>query len=184
MRLAAILLQQALALAVFVGMPALFTAMAPVSWVVFQRHEGRVAARVQTCLLFFVPYDTQSIEPVVAIGNRFVEGTSTTPDPRITTDPATKTEDAGFLVIRGPDRAIELPVSPVSIPSALDRAEAFLDDPAATELHMFVVANWKASVLFGGLASLLTVLFIVGVAWGLAIRAIDAFRSSRGARPE
>ena len=77
-RLLASLLQQVFALAVCVGFPAFCTAIAPVSWVAFQRHEGRVAASVQTCLLFIVPFKTQTIEPVMTIDDRFITGTEAT----------------------------------------------------------------------------------------------------------
>lgn len=182
-RLLAILLRQARALAVLVGVPALFTAIAPVSWVAFERHDGRVAARVRNCLLFVVPYRTQTIEPVAAIGERVVAGTSTDTEERLTGDPTTTAEDTGCVEIRGPEGAIEVCVSQASVRSVVDRAAAFLDDPQAAKLRMVVVANWKASVLCGGCVSLLAAISLVLVIWVLAARAIDAFRSTRGGPP-
>lgn len=172
---ATLVFQQLLALGVCVGVPALVTAIAPVSWVTLERQEGRVTAVAQTCLLFVVPYKTRTVDPVTGFGDRFVAGTVTR-ERRPGPDRETKSEDEGFLVIQGPGQSAEVPVSPVSLGGVLDRANGFLEDPQAAELRLFVVANWKFSVIGGGLISLLTVLYVVGVTVGLLMKFVGLIR--------
>ena len=43
------------------------------------------------------------------------------------------------------------------------KCEAFLKDPQATELKLFVVANWKFGVIAGGPATLFSVVYVFGV---------------------
>lgn len=148
-----------------VGMPALVTAVAPVSWIRFERADGRVTATAKTCLLFFVPYRTRIVDPVIGVGDRFVKGK---PQPRRAGEPQRYSEDEAFLVIDGESSAAEVPVTPFNIKRVAERSEAFMQDDTAATLEMFVVANWKFSVLMGGGASLLTVLYAVGACWSFA----------------
>jgi hypothetical protein len=174
-RLGSFVLHQLLALAIFVGFPALVTAIAPVSWIKFERQEGQVSATAQTCLLFFVPYKTIHLDPVTGIGDRFVAGT-TTRERRTGRDRVTKSEDEGFLVIHSSDQSAEISVTPFNIKSVTERSQGFLDDPQAKELKLFVVANWKFSVIAGGLVSLLTVLYVVVLVGGLAGKLLGLLR--------
>lgn len=157
------------------GLPALVTAIAPVSWVTLERRDGHVAAVARTCLLFVVPYKTMTVEPVTGFGDRFVGGTVTR-ERRSGPDRFTKSEDEGVLVIQGTGQSAEVPVSPFSLGSVVEKAEAFLQDSQSTELKLFVVANWKFSVIGGGLISLLTVLYVVGVTMGLIFKLVRLFR--------
>lgn len=154
---------QLIALFFCVGFPGICTAVAPVSWVKFQRNGDRVSARAQVCVFFVIPYKTMIVDSVDGIGDRFKAGTESYDRRRAPNDRVTKSEDQGFLVIHGADQVAEVSVSPVDLKSVVERSEAFLKDPQATELKMFVVANWKFSVIMGGLTSLLTVLYVVGV---------------------
>ena len=143
-----------------VGFPAFVTAVAPVSWIRFERAGDRVTATSKTCLLFFIPYRTQVVDPVIGIGDRFIGGK---PQRRRAGEPQRYSEDEAFLVINGQNTTAEVPVTPFNIKSVSERSEAFLRHPEATTLKLFVVANWKFSVLMGGAVSLLTVLYVVGV---------------------
>ncbi len=172
---ATLVFQQLLALGVCVGVPALVTAIAPVSWVKLERQEGRVKADAQTCLLFVVPYKTSTVDPVTGFGDRFAAGTVTR-ERRPGPDRETKSEDEGFLVIEGPGQSAEVSVSPVSLGGVLDKANGFLEDSQAAELRLFVVANWKFSVIGGGLISLLTVLYVAGVTLGLLMKFVGLIR--------
>lgn len=174
-RLRSFVFYQLIALLVLVGFPALFTTIAPVTWIKFERQEGRVTAVTQTCLLFFVPYKTSRIDSVTDIGDRFAAG-STTRERRPGRDRITHSEDEGFLVIHGPDQSAEIPVTPFNIKSVIERAQGFLDDPQATELRMFVVANWKFGVFAGGLISLLTVLYVTLLTWGFVRSIVRVLR--------
>ena len=72
-----------------------------------------------------------------------------------------ESERQGFLVIHGESQEAQVPVTPFDLDSVLEQSNAFLKNPQATELSMFVVANWKFSVFCGGLATLLP-LFLLG----------------------
>lgn len=173
------LLTQTLALLFCVGVPALVTMIAPVSWVSFQRDASGVTARVQTCLLFIVPFKTAVIQPVLAVNEHVLEG-SIRIKKRIGTDKKYQAEDEGFLLIRGPDQLAKVQVSPVDLTSTLAKVETFLAQPEASELKLFVVANWKFSVLGGALVSMLTLLYFVGVSFGLlraVLRALGLFKA-------
>lgn len=155
---------QLIALAVCVVAPAGLTAVAPVTYITFQRDGTRVSAQTQTCLLFFIPYKSAVVDPVTHLGNRTLEGTVSRQRRSGTTDRYTRAEEQGFLAIEGPDQRTEVSVSPHDLKTVLGKAEAFLADPQSTELKLFVVSNWKFGVIGGGLISLLTVLYVVGVA--------------------
>lgn len=154
---------QSIAFFFCVVFPGFLTAVAPSSWVKFQRNGNRVTARAQICVFFVVPYKTLTVDPVIGIGDRFHAGSETRERRSGQRDRVTKAEDEGFLVIQGEDQVAEVPVTPFNLKSVVQRSEEFLKDSQSTELKMFVVANWKFSVLFGGLMSLFTVLYVVGV---------------------
>lgn len=181
-RLGGSLFTQLLALAVFVGFPALATAIAPVSWIQFERRDGRVSATARTCLLFVVPYKTVTIDPVTGLGDHVITG-SVHRERRPGRDKLTKAEDEGFLVIRGTDQTAEVQVTPADLNSVIERSQAFLDDPQAGELKLFVVANWKFSILMGGLVSLLTVLYVTTMTLGLALKLIHLLQAALGVPP-
>lgn len=162
---AGLLASHLLGLLICVGLPALVTAIAPVSWVRFHREDGHVTATAKTCLLFVVPYRTVVVHSPVHAGRRDVSGTyARTKRGAGQRDVYTKSEDEGFLVIEGAEQFAEVPVTPHDLKSVIEKSQAFLDNPQATELKMFVVANWKFSIIAGGLVSLLTVLYVVGIA--------------------
>lgn len=152
---------QCFALLVCFGIPAVVTALAPVAWVKFERHGERVTAKASTCLYFVIPYKTQTIDPVASVGRDF-KGGSTRTERRNGRNEKIQSEDQGFLVIRGEgeNQEARVPVTPFNLDSVLERSNAFLTNPQATELKLFVVANWKFSVLCGGLAMLLPILVV------------------------
>lgn len=161
---AALAAAQLFGLLVCVGFPAMVTAIAPVSWVKFHREGGSVTATAKTCLLFIVPFRTAVVDAAAHVGRRDVGGTYTRHRRGSgQRDVYNKSEDEGFLVIEGASQSAEVPVTPHNLKSVIEKSQAFLDDPQAAELKMFVVANWKFSVIAGGLVSLLTVLYVAGV---------------------
>jgi hypothetical protein len=186
--LGGVIFSQSLALLFFVIAPGAVTAIAPVTWVKFQRTGERVTARAQVCLFFVVPYKTMTVNPVIGIGDRFAEGTESR-ERRKGRDKFTKSEDEAFLVIHGENQSAELPVTPVDIKSVTERTDAFLRDSQATELKLFVVANWKFSVIGGGLASLLTVIYVLCVVVGglvatfRGVRRMSHFATAADVRP-
>ena len=147
-----------------VAVPGFVTAIAPVSWVSFQRSGDHVSARTQICMFFVMPYRSNVVDPVVGIDDRFVAGTV---DRRRSDPHAHRSEDEGFLVIHGENETVEVPVTPFNVKSVTKRAQEFLADSQAKELKMTVVANWKFSVIAGGFVSLLTVLYVIGIVWSI-----------------
>lgn len=182
-RLAGYVVLQLLALAIFVGFPALWTAIAPVSWIRFERRDGQVSATARTCLLFVVPFKTRTVAPVTGVGERTVGGTISR-ERRPGRDKVTQAEDEGFLIIQANDQFVEVPVTPFNLPSVIEQAEAFLNDPQAAECKLFVVANWKFSVIGGGLISLLTVLYAATLLVGVLLKAVHLFQWAVGVPPE
>ncbi|MBM3998998.1 MAG: hypothetical protein FJ297_05550 [Planctomycetes bacterium] len=166
------------------GFPALFTAIAPVSYVRLERVGDEVRASSSTCLLFFVPYARQQVTGVVGVNDRFHEGTLSRSRP----EPGkrrVRSEDEAFLILHGAaeDELLEVSVSPVNIKGRVEDVEQFLKDPQAKELRLFCVSNWKFAVFAGGLVSLLTVLWIVGtVIWigGGILSLLGLKRRARG----
>lgn len=154
---------QLIALLVFLVIPAIVTAVAPVSWVKFQRQGDRVTARAEVCLFFIIPFRTLTVDPVTGVDDRTKAG-SITRHRRPGTDKFTQAETQGFLSIEGPNSTAEVSITPHDLESVKKKAEDFLKDPKVTELKLFVVANWKFSVIAGGLATLFAALYVFGVA--------------------
>lgn len=169
---------QCFALLVCLGIPALVTALAPVSWVTFERHGERVTAKARTCLYFVIPFKSATIDPVVSVGRDF-KGGSTRTERRNGRNEKIQSEDQGFLVIRGENQEFAVPVTPFNLDSVLERSNAFLKDPKATELSMFVVANWKFSVFCGGLAMLLPLLLLGCIVYALGQKVFGGSKSAR-----
>lgn len=171
---------QFFALLVCLGIPALVTALAPVSWVRFERQGERVTAKARTCLYFVIPFKTATIDPVVGVGRDF-KGGSTRTERRNGRNEKIRSEDQGFLVIKGENQEFAVPVTPFNLDSVLERSNAFLKDPKATGLSMFVVANWKFSVLCGGLAMLLPLILLGCTVYALGQKVFGGSKS--GKRP-
>lgn len=171
------------AILIFVGIPALVTAIAPVSWLKFERQNGQVTATAKTCLLFFVPYRTATVSPVIGVGDRVLAG-KVNRERRNGRDRNVKAEDEGFLAIHGNDTSAEVEVSPASLKSVVDQVDTFLKNEQAPELSLFVVANWKFSIIGGGLISLLTVLYVVGVSCEILTRIVRVIQWGMGVPPE
>lgn len=178
-RILGYLIGQILALAVFVGFPVLVTWSAPVSWIEFCREGETVSAKTKTCLLFVVPFRTSHVDSVTAVSRTTIAG-SVTRTRRPGKDRVTKEEDKGVLVITGLDNEIEVLVSPVNLESVLEQSQGFLEDADQSRLELFVVANWKFSVIMGGLCSLLTVIYVVTIGLGLLLKSIHAAQWSIG----
>jgi len=173
------LFTQALAFLALVGLPAFWTAFAPVSWITLERREETVSASVRTCLLFVVPYRQETLNPVTGFSDRIVGGTYSSRRSG-SNSPRTKSEDQGFLVIQNETQHIEVQVSPASIESVIERSEAFLSDPQAEQLKLFVVANWKFSVFGGGLLAVLPVLYFGALILGVVIKGIHLIQKLCG----
>ena len=147
----------------WVLLPGFLTTIAPVSWVRFERVDNVVAATTKTCLFFVIPYKTQHVRPVVRIGEHFIAGTLMSRRRGQSERQRVRSESEAFLEIHGEGSYAEVAVSPVNIRSVVGRSKAFLEDASAKELKLTVIGNWKFGLFVGGLLSLLTVLYFVGI---------------------
>ena len=149
-----------------VGVPALMMAIAPVSWLEFNRIDDRVSAKAQTCLLFVIPYRTQELADVKEVTTTFKLGDMQ--HQRRGDNKQGRAESKGSVVLHGPKQGeadgeiVQVSVSPASTGSVETRIKEFLADPQQKTLSVFTVANWKVGVIFAIPASLLTVLFVIG----------------------
>jgi len=146
---------------VCVGVPALMTAMAPVSWLEFTRAGDRVAVKTQTCLFFVIPYRVNELADVKKVDTTFHRGENL--HKRAGDGKKGRAEDEAGLVLHGPQEGqkVSITVSPASIKSVETRVKALLDDPQQKSLSLFTVANWKVGLIFAIPVCLLTVLFVI-----------------------
>jgi hypothetical protein len=144
--------------------PGLVTAMAPASWITFDRTEKGVHSKTYTCAFFVVPFKIQQIDQVVGISHR--ERSGTTEKQRKfgrTTGKTVEVQGEGFLQIKGADgQFIEVSVSPASLESVVTRSNEFLNSTNQASTTIFTIANWKFGGLMGGTLTMLTLLFVVG----------------------
>lgn len=151
------LLTQLVAIIVLLGALVIATGVAPVSWVKFERVDGHVRARTQSCVFFIVPYRTVWVEPVEKLDTDIRTGSSRRRNGRDI--PNSKADDVGYLKIIGPAQTSEVPIAPSSLTTVKEKAQGFLNDSQAKELELFVVANWMFSFVFSGLATLFFLIF-------------------------
>ena len=146
----------------FVLLPGFLTAVAPVSWVQFHRDGERVVAHAKVCMFFIIPYRTHMVDPVTSVADG-THATSVTTYRRsgANNDKKVTSEKEGFLDITGPNGTARVSVTPHNLADVKKKAEAFLNDPQAKELKLFIVANWKFGVIAGGFVSLFTLLYVV-----------------------
>jgi hypothetical protein len=140
-----------------------------------------VAATAKTCVFFVIPYKTAVVESLIGVGDRFVAGQAVPRADR--RDRTYRSEDESFLLLRGRETDVEVPVSPASVATVSKRIAEFLAQPQATELRLFVVANWKFSLIAGGLLSLLTVLYFLGLAVSIVFWVLRLARQSGRSDP-
>jgi hypothetical protein len=143
--------------------PAFVTAIVPASWVHFQRTGNRVSATTKTCVFFVIPWKVQHVDRVVGIDDHFIQGTLSTRRSGESQRHQTRSEDESFLEIHGETDSAEVPVSPFSIKGVVEKSKHFLESSDEPEMKFFVIANWKFGLLAGGLVSLLTALYLVGL---------------------
>lgn len=147
-----------------IGFPAFWTAVAPVSYIHLERGAEGIRATTKTCLLFFIPYRTREIDIVSKADTRIHAGTWTTDRLRSHSGSRTKSEDEGFIVLMDKDEKVEVPCSPVDLEAKQKEIDDFIKAEGGPQtLDLFCVSNWKFAIFAGGLISLLTVLYVVGV---------------------
>ena len=146
-----------------VVLPALFTTVAPLSVIHFDRaSDGTVSARASTRCFFVIPFRHVRIGDVATVSDRLSDGTLNRTG-FSGSRRSVQSEDSAFLAIEGQNSAAEIPISPASIDRVLARTRAFLENTADRHLRLIVIANWKLGLLAGGFLSLLTVLYLASV---------------------
>ena len=147
-----------------VGLPAVVTMIMPVASTTFTRSGQTVSATSVQKMFFVIPFLTETVAEVTGVDDMHVAGTlsKTTPSgpKRDPMRPETRSEDMSWLVIQGRGSEVHVPVSPANIDDVRRKVRDFLEDGAAPELRIFSVANWKISVITGGVLCLLTVLYV------------------------
>lgn len=157
------IITQLIAIVVFVGVPAVITLLAPVTWIKCEARSTGVSATASQCLFFIIPFSTQTVFPVIDVKEDVKQGRHQQTDAeRRRGQKAAKAEDQGTLTISGPQTEVKVSCSPVSLPAAAGQIRAFLKEPAQSPLRLTVVANWKISVIVGGIATCFTLLYVVG----------------------
>jgi hypothetical protein len=151
-----------------VGLPAAVTWMAPVTVVELSRQGPDVSAKVVNCLFLAIPYRETSINPVTKAEDELHRGETTfrteNRDGR-NVRVKEKVEDEAYLILSGPSGTAKVPVSPANIKEVLDQTRVFLATADQPKLRFKAVANWTFSVLVGGLLTLITILYLLVMAW-------------------
>ncbi len=115
-------------------------------------------------MFFIFPYRTYELASVDQVGKDIDPGKKIR---RSRSEPVNKPtryeEDEGFLIIRSGEQSFTLSTSPYSLDRVVGDVNAFLSDQHAASTTLFLPANWKFSVLFGGACSLATILYVCGL---------------------
>lgn len=158
--------------------PAFVTWIAPVSWTSLTCHGERIEARVKVCFFFVIPFRTDELSHVASVDNhvragvreKFGFGDADDQRREVTS------ESEGMLYLHGADKSVVVQVSPASLNSITREVREFLEDKERTqpELRFFTAANWKVSVLVGGIMVLFTLLYLFVVVTSLFSRRTPA----------
>jgi hypothetical protein len=145
-----------------VGLPVFVSALAPVSVVHFERREERVRAELTTRVFYAFPYRRVEVEEVRSVDDRFHAGELVRRRDG-SGRREQRAENESFLVVHGREGAAEVSVSPVNIRGVVEKAQAFLAQPAERDLRLTVVANWKFGVFLPILLGPLLLIYLAGI---------------------
>jgi hypothetical protein len=159
------LFSHAVAIVFCVGFPAFVTWIAPVTWTTFTRHDGKVEMKAKVCMFFVLPFRRHELAEVTSIGQQTIAGTTSKFNGGTTEDQRrdVTSESEGFLLVQGHDQQVRIAISLSDLDDVRRKVRDFLDNPTAPNLKLFTVANWKVSVIAGGVTSLFTVLYLVSL---------------------
>jgi hypothetical protein len=154
-----------IALVFLVGFPAAVTWAAPVTWMTFTRHDGRVEMRAKVCMFFVLPFRHEDIAEVTGVDEQTIAGTREKWNMGTADDQKRDmtTESEGTLIVQGRGEEARISVSPASLSDVKEKVRDFLKDTGAAKLQLFAPANWKVSVVVGSFVCLFTVLYVVGL---------------------
>lgn len=157
-----------------VVMPGVVMLIMPVASTTMIRQDGKVSASVTKKVFFVIPFSTRTVAAVSGVNDVYQAGewsqTSSSGPRNDPKRPQTRTEDLSWLTIQGSPAAVDVPVSPADIDRVRGEIRDFLQDQGQEHLSLFTVANWKISVVTGGLLSMLTLIYIGVLCWELVYR--------------
>lgn len=141
-----------------VVVPALLTALFPVSYLRLERHGAVVRATASTCFFYVIPYRRQEVAEVVGVDDQITGGGV----PR-TGRSRTESEREGWLILNGAgDSDLTVPCSPSSLENRRQTIREFLENSTSEPaLRLVCIHNWKFTFLFCIPWCLLTVLWIL-----------------------
>ncbi len=166
--LRSVLVTQTIAVVFFVGVPALITAIAPVSHITLTKEQQGISATVQANLLFVVPYSTRTVSPVTEITSRVIQGEAGTAAERRRGKQG-KSEPEGQLIFIGPQQKAIANALPATLERDLARLQEFQKAPTETPLRMTVIAHWFIIIVVGGIATAFAVLYVVCAILGFGL---------------
>ena len=155
-----------------VAMPTLVMLIMPVASTTLTRSHGSVSATVVRKIIFVIPFQTETLYDVIAVDDQYQAGTlsQTTPSgpKRDPMRPTTRSESMSWLILQSKEATVDVPVSPANMDEAQRKVRDFLGDESQPELRLLTVANWKISVITGGVLSLLSLFYVGNAAWAVA----------------
>jgi len=153
--------------ALFLGLAALISALAPVSTLTLRRQGSQEAsAAVDRLVLFVIAVRGKTLAGITGVSSR-TYAPAAGPEPGTNPADVTRPELQGFLVLESDASTIDIPVSPSDIEAVERSVRDFLaDDEPLLRLHL--VSNWKVGVVAVILVALPGLLIVVGVARDVA----------------
>ncbi len=159
-RVASLLLRHLLGILFCIGVPVLITTMVPVSRLTFERKGADVFATAKTCLLFWIPFKTETVGPVTDLSWDHKDGQINRYRRTGRRDDYVQEEAKGSITIHAADRSARAQVSPHDLESAVGQIDAFMKNPAEAPLRLFLPANWKFGIIGGGVMALFIPLYV------------------------
>lgn len=161
-----------------VVIPALVTAGLPVTWIQLERSGTGVKVTSRQCLLFVVPYKINTLFPITEIQSEVTSARSQRPTGRHRSNTKDTTiEGKAKLIFIGRDgKTVQALASPASIERLEKLAQEFLAAPTDTPLTLFSPANWKFSVIGGGVFTCFTVLYLIGCSIAIPLWIVKQLR--------
>jgi hypothetical protein len=174
-----VVITQAIAMAIFVGVPILLTLVAPLSKLHFQHTETGAAVDVVRYVLIFLPWRTEKIENVHSIR------ADTTAEKRYqgTSEERRKGQKGirfatGQLAILSDGPEVIVQSDPDLAKKIAKEFDEFAADPTAAPVTYHVFAAWTLSYLLGGIATAFCALYIVGALIAIIMYPIKRFNIS------
>lgn len=146
-----------LALVAIFAFAGFVTVVAPISYVSLSYDGETVSASVTRLIYMLVPYRTERLAEITQVD---ISTRDSYHERSQTTGRSRTVEAESHLFLVGPEGELDVMVSPVNLQGAAADVAAFISSPSREGMGFVAVANWKFSVLFGGLISTLPWLLV------------------------